>query len=216
MPQVNKEHYDFSNYVDIYRWGSYYSQVLETVQFKPKSVLVIGVGDNIVPSIIQCVSLKWGGIVDTFDFDKQLSPTYIGDVRNINEIIENKYDVIVCCQVLEHISFEYFDDILRRISFCLNLEGHFILSLPQSAYQHFLIDLKFVLPRIKQFRRIITFNRRGSWDMFENDQHFWEIGFKGYHLNKIFHTVSKYYRILKQYTLYENPNQRFFICEKAK
>lgn len=53
MRQVKAEHYSFLKYVNEARWLSYYTQIRETLSVNPRKVLVIGVGDHIVPDILE-------------------------------------------------------------------------------------------------------------------------------------------------------------------
>ncbi|MCM1467223.1 MAG: hypothetical protein NC086_03670, partial [Alistipes sp.] len=125
--QVKKEHYNFDKYVDEARWMSYYYQVKEALASGSKSFLIIGKGDGIVPAIIQeLVGLN--GVVDTFDYDEQLQPTYIGDIRELSNVVTKKYDCILCCQVLEHLEYKYFESIIKEIDNICN--SRVILSLP--------------------------------------------------------------------------------------
>lgn len=113
--QVKSEHYMFKSYVSSERWDSYYYQIRETLECEnARRVLVIGVGDGIVPSIIKMMNDKID--VDTFDIDGTLNPNICGDITQLSLKIKQKYDVIVCCQVCEHIKFGKFDRILNELS----------------------------------------------------------------------------------------------------
>lgn len=64
---------DFNKYVSRKRWMSYWHQVKEVLDTQPKSVLLIGIGNGIIPAI-----LKEKGIqVYTFDNDESLSPDFV-------------------------------------------------------------------------------------------------------------------------------------------
>ena len=121
--QVKKDHYDFDKYVDQPRRNSYYQQINEVAKCKWKTVLLIWVWDWIVADCIK----KIGKDVTTFDFDKALNPDIIWDVTKIDEIITRNYDIVVCCQVLEHIPFEIFEETVERIH---KIANNCILSLP--------------------------------------------------------------------------------------
>lgn len=86
--QVEKEHYDFKQYVDQKRWMSYYYQIREAVASGCSSFLVVGKGDGIVSLIISEILCLENCIVDTYDFDDRLYPTYIGDIRNLNSVVK--------------------------------------------------------------------------------------------------------------------------------
>ena len=112
--EVSSRNYCFDQYIDINRWASYYRQISEIVRSGPDSILFIGVGDGIVPAIIKHALPDT--LCDTFDFDEDLGPDIVGDVRNISEVVEKKYDCVLCCQVLEHIDYSYFSNIIGQLS----------------------------------------------------------------------------------------------------
>lgn len=107
--QVGKEHYDFDKYIDEYRWSSYYLQIKNVMRKDIKKVLIIGVGDGIVPNIIKILNSQIN--VVTFDFAQDLKPDIYGDVRKLSLIVTEQFDAIICCQVLEHLPFEEFENV---------------------------------------------------------------------------------------------------------
>lgn len=212
MRQVKAEHYSFLKYVNEARWLSYYTQIRETLSVNPRKVLVIGVGDHIVPDILEKIL---GGGVDTFDFDSDVNPTICGDLRQITELIKKEsYDCVICCQVLEHLSYHYFSTILADIKEILTPNGHMILSLPQGAYVSLQAMFRLGRPRVSEFRRTVLIPYRRSMDFPKGDEHQWEIGYKNYGLKTICKAISCYFMIEKQYTSYGNPYHHFFVLKK--
>ena len=91
MVQVLKEHYDFSKYTDIPRWLSYWHQIDETLKLEPRSVLVIGIGDGAVMRLLK----DYVTDIKTFDIDPELNPSFLGNISEIDQIVTNKFDVIL-------------------------------------------------------------------------------------------------------------------------
>lgn len=63
--------------------------------------------------------LKEVGVnVYTFDFNNALEPDFCGDVANITEVLPEdfKVDVILCCEVLEHLPYENFEPMLNQLN----------------------------------------------------------------------------------------------------
>jgi hypothetical protein len=56
--QVRASHYDFANYVSLSRWTSYWHQIVETIAFNPKTVLIVGSGDNVVGKLLVTQGIK--------------------------------------------------------------------------------------------------------------------------------------------------------------
>lgn len=207
--QVEQTHYDFGLYVNRERWLSYYHQIEEVLKAIEKTngigeVLVIGVGDMLVVDILKKNGIK----VVTFDFDSSLNPDIVGDVKRIDDISgTNRFSCVMCCQVLEHINGKYFEDIIKRISrICTKT---FILSLP-SQYKKIEIRLKI---RNWEVKRRIMLTKSVLPKYLFNGEHWWELGTRGYELEKITHLVSKYFKLERTYFVDENEYHCFFILQ---
>ena len=145
----------------------------------------------------------WGGGVKTFDYDPDLNPDIIGDVREIDEIVTQKYDCILCCQVLEHLEWRFFEDIIRRLSLICN--DTLILSLPQRQVN---FRLKFDIPKI-HFKILMSVKLFLKKRFTFNGEHYWEVESKGYPKKAIRRIISKYFTIENEYVVFENPYHWF-------
>lgn len=134
---TNKEDdYSFEIYMSDGRWSSYYRQIdeikkIEINEERGLNVLVIGVGDGVVPLLIK---LFCNCTITTYDYDKELSPDITGDILELSKHTKEPYDIILCCQVLEHIPYPEFGKALAEIEVCLKENGRCIMSLPDSGY----------------------------------------------------------------------------------
>lgn len=200
--QVDKSHYDFSSYVNITRWCSYWHQVDEVMKVRPESLLIIGMGDSIVQRILE----PYVPVIHTIDIDAELSPTYVGSVTDLSSICKRRYDVILCCQVLEHIPFDLFEQSISQLShICLK---KCIVSLPQK-YCSFRIGLH-LSPLRKGRDFVFTYVNKNISHTFDGE-HYWEIGANRYALSRIREITNKYFKIERDYTVTENPYHHFFI-----
>lgn len=199
--QVKKSHYLFNHYVDIKRWSSYYSQISETVEASPQKVLVIGVGDGIVIEILKMQGIE----VYTMDFDSALNPDYKLDVRDLDELPQ-RFDVILCCQVLEHIPFYDFEPTLDKLMLKTN---YLILSLPiqhsrpLSFFKFQRAFLKKIVFSVPRYNKIFQFN----------GEHYWEINTKGYLKSKISKLISKNYHICKKFIQPNNVYHFYYVVK---
>ena len=207
--QVETSHYNFPNYVNQDRWDSYYQQIFEASKCKGKNILYIGTGDGIVVDILR----KIGKNVKTLDFDKNLKPDYVGSVTEIKKILgKDKFDVILCCQVLEHIPYSEFENIIKQLSECT--QKRLIISLPNCYRKaRFYIDIKHTYKKLFLLKR----HSKEPWDLKKdgNGEHYWEIGGKGCPTQKdIIRILKKYIPRLNCYTLFDNPYHMFFVIDK--
>lgn len=206
--QVQKEHYDFKKYVTPQRWMSYYYQICEVIKNDDySSVLIIGKGDDIVPAILEklCESKE----IHTFDFDAELKPTYVGDVRKLSSIVTKKYDVIICCQVLEHLEWKYFRNIIQQIhQICTK---RVILSLPVCRYSvSIMLNLPKFHDKVGGIVVPMIWKRRVKW----NGEHYWEVGIQGHTRKQILTVLKRYFKIKNHYYVPENTYHWFIIMDK--
>lgn len=208
MAQVKTEHYSGTDYDTKERFISYFNQknlILNSLPAKDSSVLEIGVGNGFLRNYLIANKVN----VKTFDFDKTLNPDYVGDVREISQIVKEKFDVVVCFEVLEHILFE---DVEKTVAQLIDLTKRtIIISIPQAkVYGSFWMKMS-LLPPISFYLGIPSLFRHHKFD----GQHYWELGAKGFRekkLKKIFFSLNL--RLSKVYTDPLNPYHRFFVLRK--
>src|ERR671936_1183209 len=202
--QVPFEHYESSSYDALDRFVSYWVQkdlvLTACAEYREPKVLEIGTGTGFLTSY-----LKTHGVnVVTFDFDERLQPDIIGDIREIDTIIDEPYDVVTCFEVLEHIPYDHAEDVVRKLR---NItRGVCALSVPQ---RRLYVSLWFKLPRIKpiQTYRSLPFSRRYKFD----GQHYWELGYRGYPFKRFRRLLSKHFDIDREFTNPLMPYHRFFV-----
>ncbi len=210
--QVDNTHYKFQTYSSERRFISYYHQVKNVFRFieldGARRILVIGKGDGVVPKILEAYSELFGLdlVIDTFDFAADLNPTYVGDIVEINTIVQEKYDVVVCCQMLEHIPFAQALDAMKHIR---NITKFAVISLP---YKAFTIRGSLKVPVLPEFDfciKIPIIRKKGMVD----ERHYWELGCSI--------SVSDYkqkleevgYTVVDSYILKKHGNHYFLVLK---
>ncbi len=208
MNQVNKDHYNFKNYINIDRWSSYYYQILYAMDDNITNILLIGKGDNVVSNVLNGLGKK----VTTFDIDSSLNPDIVGDIKKLNKYIKKKYDLIICCQVLEHIEFGYFENIIENFK---KYSDNIILSLP---YNKIRFSIKMHLPKLGDYSFKIFIHKFwiNNWRIEKEgyNEHYWEVGIKSYSKKKIRNILKKYFNITKEFIPVENTKHIFYILKK--
>lgn len=205
--QVKKEYYNFTKYVTKERWNSYYYQIMECCNVQGEKVLLIGVGDNIVTQVLS----KTGKKVTTLDFDKSLNPDVCASVTDLDTLITQKYDIIMCCQVLEHLKFDEFENIIKKMSKIAT--ERVILSLP-TRNMSLIFAAKHTMTRIFKIR--IPIYRFWDKKFVFNGEHYWEVNAKRYPRFKIDKIIKKYFVIEKMYYPIENTYHLFYTLIPLK
>jgi ubiquinone/menaquinone biosynthesis C-methylase UbiE len=184
---------------------SYWYQTKEVYSREDiKTMLDIGPGSDFLKNIlaVHCPQVTY----ETLDIAEDLHPDHVGSATVI-PLPDNSYDVVSAFQVLEHIEFKDFEPALREMSRVS--KKYVFISLPHNVPT---FDFQFKLPGFKRF----SFALKIPWGRTHtfNGQHYWEIGKKGYELNKIKGIFKKHFTILEEYVPYENQYHHFFILEK--
>lgn len=210
--QVKKEHYDFTHYVKISRWNSYYMQIKESYEHlfnkEGGKILLIGAGDGIVPYLLKRIIPNV--IVTTVDYAADLSPDICCDIRELSRYVSEKYDIVICCQVLEHLKFEELHAILTEFGKCLAADGKLIISLPDSGIMC-MINISFPKFHIKNYLR--KWCRWYRKDFKFNGEHYWEVNSARKYSSKIVREKIEYhFNMEKEYLVHNNPYHRFYIA----
>lgn len=206
LVQVEKEHY-YSEYDSLSRFTSYYSQCKTALDLKPESVLEIGIGNKTASNYLKEMGLK----VTTCDFDKNLEPDIVGDIRDLKNIKDNSFDLVMACEVLEHLPWEDIDKALaelKRVS-----KKYVLISVPWSGW---FVNFNFTFPYIQKiFQRdylnigfiIPRFYANIKW----KGEHYWEIGSKDYPIKRIRNKFQEYFKLEKDFQVELNRYHHYFI-----
>lgn len=208
--QVPEGYYVTEEYGSIERFISYFYQLQVIRNVDPSSVLFIGVGDDVIPSL-----LRKSIAVTTLDIDASLSPDVVGDVRDLP--FENgSFDLIVAFQVLEHLPFEEFDGILKemhRVS-----KKDVIISVPhRRTGLEFVLKFPFMRSLIgRKFIRLALLVPIPFQGFESSGQHYWEIDWWTTKIKKVRDAFETYFVITKEITPVLDQCHRFFILKKKE
>lgn len=195
---------NLKDYVTMKRWISYAYQIRSIEETNPKSVLEIGKGDGSVTAILKNRGYK----VATFDFDENLDPDYVGDVRSL-PFKDDQFEAISICQVLEHIPFEDIDLALSELARVA--KKRVVCSLPYSSLN---LSLTLSFTGIKKlFKKEFLHLSLGfpSSIKKKSKKHFWEIGWRGYPLSRVRKKLRSRFDIISEFKAMPNHYHHFFI-----
>ena len=199
------DHYFSKSYDTKERFISYWHQIDEILKLNIFKCLDVGIGNGFVSKYL----ITRGINVITLDNNPNLNSNTIGSVLSI-PFLNRSFDVVSCCQVLEHLPYQYFSKSLKelyRVS-----RRYVILSLPDhTPVYRFNIEL----PKVKAIKKLIPHPfPKISHHEFDGVHH-WIIGKKNYPLKKIETDLRLIgYKILNSYRVWEFYGHRFFILEK--
>jgi ubiquinone/menaquinone biosynthesis C-methylase UbiE len=202
--QVNPTHYNGLHYDNKVRWISYWYQINEIIKLEPRNVLEIGIGNGIVSKYLA----NHGVDITTMDIDERLKPDEVGSILDI-PFSCNRFDVIGCFEVLEHVPYPKFDKALKELKRVTN--EFVILSVPDITRVY---RFNLELPTNYEIKKLITLPRLKRPNHEFDGEHYWEIGKKGYSLNTVIEDMKRVgFEVLNTFRLFEKTNHRFFILQ---
>jgi len=209
---------------------SYNMQIYLSLYTNPRKVLEIGLGEGYVSHV-----LKKYCELKTADIDPNLNPDIILDISELEQFKQfkdNEYDLIIICEVLEHVPFNLFESILKSLKRIT--KNYVLISLPNQ--NHF---LNFVLfkrgydkPIFYPFNYLLKcslhlFNKLGklicqlhykikkrSLKFKKQNDHYWEIGIDKYSEDLIRNKIKNHFRIEKDIRLRQNTYHHFYLLKK--
>ena len=191
------EHYNHT-YDNKRRLASYWHQIDECLTLGGRSVLVIGKGSGLPSYILE----RQGLSVTTLDIQLDLRPNVLGDVRQL-PFLDGAFDIALCCQVLEHLPFEFFAVSMGEIKRIVR--RGLVLSLPdRGSYSR-------VLPYLLRRQTVLNLPmlRLRTWT--PRGGHFWEVNTPGYRLDKIQDVIHKVgFKAENVFRVWEVPHHRFW------
>jgi hypothetical protein len=208
IPQITSLGLRSSDYYCKNRFTSYHHQLrlIFSLGSQVNSVLEIGIFNSILKELLHLNDYK----VSTADVDPNVNPDILLDLSKKFELPENEFDVIVLFQVLEHIPYEQAEQALKLLA--LFTKKYLVISLPYST-QHLALQLKLsTSPR----PRHLFFNLPRFWSTTPIcDQHYWEVGLKGYPKKRILNSILEAgLKIKQEFVDPTNPYHYFLVLEK--
>jgi len=199
------------------RFNNYWHQIDEITKLEPDSILEVGIWNSFVSDYLE----KHGYDLITLDVKKDIEPDVVADVRKL-PFGEESFEMIVACEVLEHIPFDEFGKVLSQ--FYRIAGSYVIISVPDVRFyikfNHELIkffDLKKVinLPINEFLFKTGAYRLLDGIETPNSKHHEWEIGRKSYPLEMIKSKIKEQgFKIKKDYRVFESPYHHIFVLEK--
>jgi hypothetical protein len=174
-----------------------------------KNVLEIGIFNSLLTEILRQSNYN----VTTADIDPNLKPDIMLDLTEDFTLPKDKFDAIVLFQVLEHFPYEQSELALQKLA--TFTKKYLVISIPNTTQYlslqiktSFLLKARHLLWEIPKFWTTIPIC---------DDEHYWEMGLKGYPKKRILESVAKAGLTIKEeYVDPTFPYHYFLVLEKNK
>lgn len=204
-PQVQKSHY-YDGYDGKQRFCSYWTQIEWVMKLNSFPVLEVGVGNRLVNDYLRRSRVP----VATFDIAEDLSPDYVGSVHDM-PFEDDSFGTVMACQVLEHLSFDFFPTALSEIARVTS--RYAIVSLPNMSRAY---PMQISLPKVGSKRWLFDLSDNFPRENFKlPEEHYWEIGQRNYPVKRIVAAMEQAgFTVLDNHRVFEFPRHHFFILKK--
>jgi len=210
--ELLKNEYFSDLYFDKYQLFSLSEQInlisKYSKEFNNPRIIEVGKGNGFVSDFFK----KGGYTYTTFDINKNLEPDIEGNILEFSQLIPYKADIVVACEILEHLPLDIFEASIKEIS--EGSEKYAIITLPEfKKFYGFNVQIR--LPKIKVFSLPLFIKYKGNKIL--GSGHFWEIDYdensKRANIEAI---IKKYFSIVEKGVFHTNPYHNYYILEKDK
>jgi ubiquinone/menaquinone biosynthesis C-methylase UbiE len=218
---------------DYKKLQSYIMQIHLALSTNSNKILEIGKGEGFVSSVLK----RYCEQLITADFNEKLQPDILLDISQKNGFLQfkdNSFDLVIICEVLEHVPFDLLDSIMKSLHRITqkyvvisipNQSNYLFIKLIQKGFERkifypYLLLLKVFIFITNKFNNLISnlhykFVRKKKRFQF-NGEHYWELGINSYNKDLFQKTVRRYFIIEKENRLLQNPYHHFFLLKKKK
>ncbi len=198
-----------SEYLSKDRFVSFHHQLrlIFSLGNQVKSILEIGIFNSMFTDILRMSKYK----VTTADVDPNLQADILLDLASDFSLPTDEFDAIVLFQVLEHLPYELSEKALKKLAEATN--KFIVISIPYNA-QFLGMQLRF---SYKHRSRYFFMGLPKFWETIPIcDQHYWEMGMKGYPKKRILNSISKAgLKVNQEFLDPTHPYHYFFVLEKS-
>lgn len=204
MSLDDKEHYYKEDYDYAERFIAYFEQIRLTRKYakKDSKLLEVGIGNKTLFNYLK----QHGYNIQSLDIVKELEPDYCLDISKELPFKDKAFDIVLCFQTLEHMSFD------NSISALLNMQRiaeYVVISIP---YRNIVVGGSIKVPFFQKkdiYIRIPHFLDRKI-----KGSHEWEMGDKGYSRKEIRQKlINLNFRIIEEYVNPSSPYKYFFVLK---
>lgn len=205
---LDKEAYYSDGYFDKYQLFSLSEQISLLYEYcdHTSEILEIGKGNGFVSDYFKNANFNF----KTFDINEELEPDIVGNIIELEKSVTYTPDIILCCEVLEHMEFKYFENVLEQMR---NVTNQYVIITLPNFQKSFGVNFQVRLPKHSVFSLPVFFHT--SLGKSICDEHYWEINYTEETSKKnIERILSTHYTIEDKGYFHTNPYHYFYVLKK--
>lgn len=202
---LDRRVYFSEGYFSLVQLFSFAHQLNLIWKMNPQSVIEIGIGNGFVSTYLR----RSGIPVITVDINPNLDPDIVAPLHELDRHLSRKQDLVVCCEVLEHMPVSELDN---NLSYLKNVGERLFLTLP-NYYPNFGFGGLLKIPKLGHLN--IDLNIPIPWrKTLAGGPHFWEVGYStDCTRGAIVERLRKRYAKVSTRRFNLNPYHTAFLCE---
>jgi len=204
--ELDRSRYFDDAYFEVPQLFSQALQIHHVRGMDPESILEIGIGNGFTATFLR----RAGFPVTTADINSNLEPDVCGSITELPSLLAGRsFDVVVCCEVLEHMPLEQLDENLQVLK---ALGNRLFITLP--TYSRW-VGLGGILRLPKRVPSLIDLHVGWPrYDKLVGSPHFWEIGLnRNCSRRSIEKRLRGLYGRVRSGRFAVNPTHMYFIAE---
>lgn len=201
---LSRSEYFSESYFAISQLLSLATQVSDVHSMGRKKILEIGIGNGFTSRFLRDAGFD----VKTADINPDLHPDFCCSLEDLPKVLTTGgFELVVCCEVLEHLPFEGFEKTLEMFRL---IAPDLYLTLPNCSRTFGfggLINLPLLAPQLFSFQ-IPTFSKRKIME-----GHYWELGSSSEtSVHKVREALSRFYKSVSVTRFKLNSYHYAFRC----
>lgn len=205
---LSRDEYFSDHYFSMLQLCTQSHQIHDIHKLRPTDIIEVGIGNGFTSSFLRAA----GYDVTTADINADLRPDISAPLSELpSRVRGRKFDLAVCCEVLEHMPFEIFEESVETLR---QLSPNLYLTIPNYS-KFFGFSGYFDVPRLRQLINL------GVWLPIPRKitpEHFWEINSRrGTSRLAIRSILERHFARVVDYSYKLNRYHHVFVCtEKGK
>lgn len=202
--QLARSDYFADSYFEYVQLWSFTEQIRHIREMTKGKIVEVGIGNGFVSSFLKSSGMQ----VLTCDINENLNPDIVAPVEQLRDHIGvDEYDLISCCEVLEHLPFARFEEVIGQFAL---LADQLFLTLPVSGIKVGAGGFWTIRWRKRWFHWWWALPIRRT---VLEPMHFWEIGSScETRLRSLIGILGRHYQAVDTGYFKLNPYHRYFRC----